>query len=190
MYSLHMPRSVCRAVTPAQPTPTDAQDSSLAALLSTSCTPQRRPDQQAAQPTQAIRQQQDTQRQQQLRTTRSSNSRAATHNNSPNPNLLSTVTSSSSTSSSSTTAGTGFTLQPRTWIQQAADITDGLLDESKYKSLAVYAEFRLAEALDKAAQRCPSSIAGAAPEDCEDGQPLPNPLATAVCCQVGIMSAV
>lgn len=35
-----------------------------------------------------------------------------------------------------------------------------------------------------ASQACPNSIAGAAPEDCEDGQPLPNPLGTAVCCQV------
>jgi hypothetical protein len=80
--------------------------------------------------------------------------------------------------------GSGFSLEPRTWVQQAADVTDSLLDASKYKSLAVYAEVRLAEALDKAAQACPNSIAGAAPEDCNEGQPLPNPLATAVCCQV------
>lgn len=75
-------------------------------------------------------------------------------------------------------------------MQQAADITDDLLDASKYKSLAVYAEVKLAEALDKAAQACPNSIAGAAPEDCEDGQPLPNPLATAVCCEVGPAGAM
>jgi hypothetical protein len=79
---------------------------------------------------------------------------------------------------------TGFSLEPRTWIQQAADVTDGLLDASKYKSLAVYSEVRLTEALDKAAKACPNSIAGAAPEDCDERQPLPNPLATAVCCQV------
>lgn len=77
-----------------------------------------------------------------------------------------------------------FSLEPRSWVQQAAEVTDGLLDASKYKSLAVYAEVRLAEALDRAAQACPNSIAGAAPEDCNEGQPLPNPLGTAVCCQV------
>jgi hypothetical protein len=83
-------------------------------------------------------------------------------------------------------AASGFSLEPRTWVQQAADVTDNLLDASKYKSLAVAAEVRLAKALDKAAQACPNSIAGAAPEDCDEGQPLPNPLATAVCCQVGL----
>lgn len=47
----------------------------------------------------------------------------------------------------------GFSLEPRTWVQLAADVTDGLLD-TKYKSLAVYAEVKLAEALDRAAQVC------------------------------------
>lgn len=101
----------------------------------------------------------------------------------------STTTSSKSNSRTAAVANSGspahFSLKPRTWVEQAADITDGLLDADKYKSLAVYAEVRFAEALDKAAQACPNSIAGAAPEDCEDGQPLPNPLTTAVCCQVG-----
>lgn len=95
------------------------------------------------------------------------------------------TTHQASTAGTSAPAAAGFSLEPRTWVQQAADVTDSLLDASKYKSLAVCAEVRLAEALDKAAQACPNSITGAAPEDCDEGQPLPNPLATAVCCQVG-----
>eukprot|EP00878_Enallax_costatus_P043351 GHUV01051294.1.p1 GENE.GHUV01051294.1~~GHUV01051294.1.p1 ORF type:complete len:126 (-),score=35.41 GHUV01051294.1:228-605(-) len=68
-------------------------------------------------------------------------------------------------------------LEPRNWSQQAADITDNLLDVSKYKSLAVYAEVKLAEALDRAAKVQPDTVN-------EDGELLPNSLKTAVCFQV------
>lgn len=130
-----------------------------------------------------------TKQQQSLTPSRSSNARTKLMGTSP------AGTPPASTSSSTSTTLTGspaqpqagvprFSLEPRSWVQQAAEVTEGLLDASKYKSLAVYAEVRLAEALDKAAQACPNSIAGAAPEDCDEGQPLPNPLGTAVCCQV------
>lgn len=69
-------------------------------------------------------------------------------------------------------------LEPRDWSVQAAAVTDGLCDASKYKSLAVYAEVKLAEALDKAAKTAPDAVD-------EDGQLPPNSLKTAVCCQVG-----
>lgn len=68
-------------------------------------------------------------------------------------------------------------MEPRDWTQQAADVTDGLLDASKYKSLAVYAEVKLAEALDKASKVQPDTVNG-------DGEMLPNSLKTAVCFQV------
>ncbi|WIA22349.1 hypothetical protein OEZ85_004661 [Tetradesmus obliquus] len=47
----------------------------------------------------------------------------------------------------------------------------------RFKSLAVYAEVKLAEALDKAAKALPDAVD-------EDGEPLPNSLKTAVCCQL------
>jgi hypothetical protein len=75
-------------------------------------------------------------------------------------------------------SGLSALLQPRDWSVQAADVTSNLLDASKYKSMALYAEVKLAEALDKAARACPDAAD-------QDGQLLPNQLKTAVCCQVG-----
>ncbi|KAF6254813.1 hypothetical protein COO60DRAFT_282105 [Scenedesmus sp. NREL 46B-D3] len=69
-------------------------------------------------------------------------------------------------------------LEWRGWTLQAAAVTDDLgCDASRFKSLAVYAEVKLAEALDKAAKASPVALN-------EDGEPLPNSLKTAVCCQL------
>jgi hypothetical protein len=74
-------------------------------------------------------------------------------------------------------------LEPRGWSLQAAAVTDNLgCDASRFKSLAVYAEVKLAEALDKAAKASAEAVDA-------DGEPLPNSLKTAVCCQVGSSSA-
>jgi hypothetical protein len=63
---------------------------------------------------------------------------------------------------------------------QASAVTDSLgCDASNFKSLAVYAQVKLAEALDKAAKASPDAFD-------EDGELLPNSLKTAVCCQVSI----
>lgn len=79
--------------------------------------------------------------------------------------------------SSSTSSSLSSALEPRDWAEQAADVTDNLLDGSKYKSLAVYAEVKLAEALDKASKTQPDAVD-------DDGEVLPNSLKTAVCFQV------
>uniref|UniRef100_A0A383W2L2 Uncharacterized protein n=1 Tax=Tetradesmus obliquus TaxID=3088 RepID=A0A383W2L2_TETOB len=69
-------------------------------------------------------------------------------------------------------------LQPRSWSLQAAAVTDNLgCDAARFKSLAVYAEVKLAEALEKAAKALPDAFD-------EDGELLPNSLKTAVCCQL------
>jgi hypothetical protein len=68
-------------------------------------------------------------------------------------------------------------LEPRDWSSQAADAASGLKDSSQYKSLAIYAETKLAQALDNSSKSCPDMYD-------IDGELLPNKLRSAVCCQV------
>lgn len=78
---------------------------------------------------------------------------------------------------SSANSSLSASLEPRDWTQQAGDVTTNLLDASKYKSLSVYAEVKLAEALEKASKLQPDAVD-------EAGDLLPNSLKTAVCLQV------
>lgn len=68
-------------------------------------------------------------------------------------------------------------IQDRGYASQAAGITRELEDVSKYKSLALFAEVKLSEALEACAKACPDVHEA-------DGALIPNKLRTAVCCQV------
>lgn len=71
-------------------------------------------------------------------------------------------------------------------------MTAGLLDVASYRSRGLYAEVKVAEALDRAAAAAAMAChaTAAAPEDCNPGQPPPNALVTAVACQVGWWTSV
>ena len=56
-------------------------------------------------------------------------------------------------------------------------------DASQYKSLAIYAETKLAQALDNSSKACPDTYD-------IDGELLPNKLRSAVCCQVGPLNLI
>lgn len=71
----------------------------------------------------------------------------------------------------------------RDWRRQGQDAA--ALDAKqadRFKSLAVHAEVKLAEALERCTRMCPTTSTS-------DGQPKPNTLKTAVCCQVGAWGA-
>lgn len=63
------------------------------------------------------------------------------------------------------------------WETQGRDITADVTGSDKYKSMALHAEVKLAEALERCARLCPTSYNS-------DGEAKPNKLKTAVCCQV------
>ena len=65
----------------------------------------------------------------------------------------------------------------RTWDFQAREITADISTSDRYKSIALHAEVRLAEALEKAMRVSPTTTFAA-------GEEKPNKLRTAVCCQL------
>jgi hypothetical protein len=69
------------------------------------------------------------------------------------------------------------TIGVRTWDFQAREITSDISTSDRYKSIALHAEVRLAEALEKAMRVSPTSTS-------TSGEERPNKLRTAVCCQL------
>lgn len=65
----------------------------------------------------------------------------------------------------------------RGWSRQAKDVTFELAGSEKYKSLALHAEVKLAEALERCERVCATTRTAA-------GEERPNKLRTAVACQV------
>jgi hypothetical protein len=63
------------------------------------------------------------------------------------------------------------------WDEQGAELLAGLTGSEKFKSLAVHAHVKLAEALERCSRLCPSAYT-------PDGDPKPNKLKAAVCCQL------
>eukprot|EP00798_Chlamydomonas_sp_ICE-L_P026371 gene26371-17465_t len=63
------------------------------------------------------------------------------------------------------------------WESLAKEITHDVTQSDKYKSIALHAEVKLAEALEKSARVCPTTHA-------PGGEERPNKLKTAVCCQL------
>lgn len=68
-------------------------------------------------------------------------------------------------------------LEVKSWERQARDITRDISSSDKYKSLALHAEVKLAESLERCERVCASTFTPA-------GEAKPNKLKTAVCCQV------
>ncbi|KAK9823405.1 hypothetical protein WJX72_002526 [[Myrmecia] bisecta] len=69
-----------------------------------------------------------------------------------------------------------YALSTQDWQAQAEQLTQGV-NAPSYRSLAVYAQVKLTEALDKCDQASPPRLA-------EDDTVLPDRLRTAVCCQL------
>ncbi|KAG2431074.1 hypothetical protein HXX76_009607 [Chlamydomonas incerta] len=69
------------------------------------------------------------------------------------------------------------TFDVRSWSRQARDITSDLTASDKYKSLALHAEVKLAEALERCERVSPLAHTAA-------GEERPNKLRTAVACQL------
>src|SRR5690349_19516837 len=67
------------------------------------------------------------------------------------------------------------------WESQARDIVFDITQSDKYKSIALHAEVKLAEALERCARVCPATFA-------PGGEEKPNKLKSAVCCQVCLSS--
>ena len=65
----------------------------------------------------------------------------------------------------------------KTWDLQARDITIDISSSERYKSIALHAEVKLAEALEKCLKVSPTAFS-------QVGEEQPNKLKTAVCCQV------
>lgn len=72
----------------------------------------------------------------------------------------------------------GSSAEVKDWEAQGRDITAEVTCSEKYKSLALHAEVKLAEALERCTRLCPSTYSS-------DGEEMPNKLKTAVCSQVG-----
>ncbi len=75
-------------------------------------------------------------------------------------------------------AGTSSGMEIKGWESQARDIVFDITQSDKYKSVALHAEVKLAEALERCTRVCPTAYA-------PGGEEKPNKLKTAVCCQVG-----
>lgn len=74
-----------------------------------------------------------------------------------------------------------LSLEPQGWSSQATGALESCVHQREgqpVSSPALWAEVRLAEALDKAGAACPPTVDA-------DGEPLPSELQVAVCCQVG-----
>lgn len=68
-------------------------------------------------------------------------------------------------------------VEVKDWESQAKDITADVTSSDKYKSIALHAEVKLAEALERCTRVLPTAYT-------DDGEEKPNKLKTAVCCQV------
>lgn len=77
------------------------------------------------------------------------------------------------------TSGSGAMggMEIKGWERQARDITTDISSSDKYKSLALHAEVKLAESLERCERVCASTFT-------PTGEAKPNKLKTAVCCQV------
>lgn len=73
--------------------------------------------------------------------------------------------------------GESAPLDVKDWESQAKEITSDFTSSEKYKSVALHAEVKLAEALERCTRVCPTSYTAT-------GEERPNKLRTAVCCQV------
>ncbi|KAF5835820.1 hypothetical protein DUNSADRAFT_6854 [Dunaliella salina] len=71
----------------------------------------------------------------------------------------------------------GGSAEVKDWAAQGRDITSEVTCSEKYKSLALHAEVKLAEALERCTRLCPDAYNS-------DGEEKPNKLKTAVCCQL------
>lgn len=71
----------------------------------------------------------------------------------------------------------GGSAEVKDWEAQGRDITAEVTCSEKYKSLALHAEVKLAEALERCARLCPDAYTSS-------GEGKPNKLKTAVCSQV------
>lgn len=68
-------------------------------------------------------------------------------------------------------------MEVKDWESQARDITADVTSSDKYKSIALHAEVKLAEALERCTRVCPTAYT-------PEGDEKPNKLKTAVCCQL------
>ncbi|GAX74229.1 hypothetical protein CEUSTIGMA_g1678.t1 [Chlamydomonas eustigma] len=68
-------------------------------------------------------------------------------------------------------------IEVKCWEYQAREITAEIAASDKYKSIALHAEVKLAEALEKCDRVSPTVLT-------KDGEERPNRLRTAVCCQL------
>ncbi|KAG1666393.1 hypothetical protein FOA52_006502 [Chlamydomonas sp. UWO 241] len=73
--------------------------------------------------------------------------------------------------------GTPGGVEAKDWEAQAKEITSDMITSEKYKSLALHAEVKLAEALERCERVSPASVS-------TSGNDKPNRLKTAVCCQL------
>eukprot|EP00983_Pelagomonas_calceolata_P133339 1161956-Pelagomonas_calceolata.AAC.16 len=71
----------------------------------------------------------------------------------------------------------GGSAEVKDWEAQGRDITSEVTCSEKYKSLALHAEVKLAEALERCTRLCPDAYNS-------EGEGKPNKLKTAVCSQV------
>lgn len=71
----------------------------------------------------------------------------------------------------------GGSTEVKDWEAQGRDITAEVTCSDKYKSLALHAEVKLAEALERCTRLCPDTYSS-------EGDEKPNKLKTAVCSQV------
>ena len=68
----------------------------------------------------------------------------------------------------------------RGWESQAKDVTGDLATSEKFVSIALHAEVKLKEALERCMRVSPPALA-------PGGEEKPNRLKTAVCCQVSFV---